>query len=53
VPVSLLLATSAQDWIERVSPVVLFVGIVVILVVRARERRSGPDEDGDEDELDG
>ncbi len=45
---SLLLATSAQDWIERVSPVVLFLGVIAVLVLRARERRRGPDEDEDE-----
>lgn len=41
----LLLATSVQDWIERVVPLVLFAAAIAVVALRARERRRGPDED--------
>ena len=43
--VPIVLAASVTDWIERVSPLVLFALAVVLLTLRRRERRRGPDED--------
>ena len=40
-----LLATTWQDWVERLGPVVLLLLGLAVLALRARERRRGPDDD--------
>lgn len=40
-----VLAASVTDWVERVAPLVLFAFAIVLVVLRRRERRRGPDED--------
>lgn len=44
---TVVLAASVGDWIERVGPLILFAGAMGIVVLRAKERRRGPDEDDD------
>jgi hypothetical protein len=44
---ALVLAASVTDWIERVSPLVLMAFALVLVTLRHRERRRGPDEDDD------
>lgn len=46
-PDVLVLAASVRDWIERVTPVLLFAFAVVVVTIRRRERLRGPDEDED------
>lgn len=41
----LVLAASATDLVERISPVVFLLLALVVLALRRRERRRGPDED--------
>ena len=40
-----VLAASVTDWIERVSPLVFMAVAIVLLALRRRERRRGPDKD--------
>lgn len=40
-----VLAASLTDWVERGSPLVLLAFAVIVLTLRRRERRRGPDRD--------